>query len=74
MVQFPQIEYDISRQNEEFRRTVYLLFPVLLKSLGTLLFAAGARIAAKFKRNVAVGDFYLKVKCTFPETGFWGNF
>ena len=46
---------------EDFYGTVYLLFPVLLKTLDTWHFVTGARIAMKFE-HVAVSDFYLKVK------------
>ena len=53
---------NISRKMEDFRGTVYLPFPVLLQTLDTWHFAAGARIVMKYKQNVAVGDFYLKVK------------
>ena len=53
---------NVFRKTEDFYGTVYLLFPVLLKALDAWHFAAVARIAVKCKRNVAVGDFYLKVK------------
>ena len=49
-------------KKEEFGGTVYLLFSVLLKTLGTWHFATGARTAVKFEQNVAAGDFYSKVK------------
>ena len=68
---------NIPRKKEELWRTVYLLFPVLLKTLVTWRFAAGARIAVKLEQNVAMGNFYLRVKkALFPkmEKIFWGIF
>ena len=54
---------------------VFLLLPVLLKTLDTWRFAAGVRIAMKFEHDVAVDDFYLKVKCThFQKLNFGGIF
>ena len=53
---------NVFRKMEDFCGNVYLLFPVLLKTLDTWHFAAGARIAVKFEHNVAEGDFDLKGK------------
>ena len=53
---------NINRKKDEFGSTIHLLFPVLLKTLGTWRFATGAQITVKFEQNVAVGDFYSKVK------------